>query len=277
MMKIKNGSRKVVRYAIPLLFVGQLLAAAPEAERIYLYGTGPDDAVEWEFYCSKGRQSDEWTTIPVPSNWEQHGFGNYNYGRDDDKHDESGLYRTTFFAPEAWKGQHVRLLFEGSMTQTEVKINGELIGAPNLGGYTPFRYNLNQKITFSKRDGSLSSDAKVRFGEENTLEILVKKQPDNYSLDMGERWADYWVFGGIYRPVYLEVQPPAFIDRVAIDARADGTFRMDVFPQVHKGIRTVDRRADPVIDAVRSHLPPTLEFMRACDELGLMVIAELTN
>ncbi len=41
--------------------------------------------------------------------------------------------------------------------------------------------------------------------------------------------ADYWVFGGIYRPVYLEVVPQQFIERVAIDARADGTFAMDVF------------------------------------------------
>jgi len=193
-------------------------------------------------------------TIPVPSNWEQHGFGNYNYGRENDKHDETGLYRTTFFAPEEWKGQHVRLVFEGAMTQTEVKINGESIGAPSEGGFTPFRYNLNQKITSSERDGSLKSNAKIRFGETNTLEVLVKKQPDNYSLGMGERWADYWVFGGIYRPVYLEVQPPAFIDRVAIDAKADGSFRMDVFPQVHKGVRTVDRRSKPVIDEVQAQI-----------------------
>ncbi|HUJ72154.1 MAG TPA: glycoside hydrolase family 2 TIM barrel-domain containing protein, partial [Verrucomicrobiae bacterium] len=33
--------------------------------------------------------------------------------------------------------------------------------------------------------------------------------------------------GGIYRPVYLEAEPPQFIERVAVDARADGVFTMD--------------------------------------------------
>jgi len=88
------------------------LTTSSFAEPVYISGTEPGDAMEWEFFCSKGRQSGEWTTIPVPSNWEQHGFGNYNYGRDDEKHDETGLYRTTFFAPQAWKDQHVRLVFE---------------------------------------------------------------------------------------------------------------------------------------------------------------------
>ena len=88
------------------------LTTSSFAEPVYISGTEPGDVMEWEFFCSKGRQSGEWTTIPVPSNWEQHGFGNYNYGRDDEKHDETGLYRTTFFAPQAWKDQHVRLVFE---------------------------------------------------------------------------------------------------------------------------------------------------------------------
>jgi hypothetical protein len=102
-------------------------AAPQEAERIYLSGKGPSDAVEWDFKCSEGRRSDEWTKIPVPSNWEQHGFGNYNYGREKfgTKHAETGTYRTTFKAPWEWKKKkHVRLVFEGSMTQTSVKLNG---------------------------------------------------------------------------------------------------------------------------------------------------------
>ena len=36
------------------------------------------------------------------------------------------------------------------------------------------------------------------------------------------------MFGGIYRPVYLEAVPQQFIERVAIDARADGSFAMEV-------------------------------------------------
>ena len=43
----------------------------------------------------------------------------------------------------------------------------------------------------------------------------------NYSVTHAERDADYWVFGGIFRPVWLQAEPAQFVDRVAIDARAD--------------------------------------------------------
>ena len=52
-------------------------APATDTQIQYLSGTGPEDAVSWEFYCTGGRQSGVWTRIPVPSCWEQHGFGTY--------------------------------------------------------------------------------------------------------------------------------------------------------------------------------------------------------
>jgi hypothetical protein len=199
--------------------------AADQVERVYLSGEGPSSAVEWDFLCSAGRNSGQWSRIPVPSNWEQHGFGGYNYGREEfgTKHDETGTYRTTFMMPRAWKSKHVRLVFEGSMTQTSIRINGKTVGFPNYGGYHPFRYILDK--------------TNVRYGQQNTLEVLVKKKPDYEGLDQAERQADYWIFGGIYRPVYLEIQPREFVNRVAIDAKADGTFRVDIFPQVQHPTR----------------------------------------
>ena len=49
------------------------------------------------------------------------------------------------------------------------------------------------------------------------------------SINAAERRGDYWNYGGIYRPVYLEAVPPTSIDRVAIDAKADGSLTADVF------------------------------------------------
>ena len=69
----------------------------------------------------------------------------------------------------------------------------------------------------------------LKFDEPNLLEVTVAKHSANDSVNRAERTADYWVFGGIYRPVYLEAVPQRFIERVAIDARADGQFAMDVF------------------------------------------------
>ena len=58
--------------------------------------------------------------------------------------------------------------------------------------------------------------------------MLVSKESSNESVNEAERHSDFWIFGGIYRPVYLEAHPAESIERVAIDARHDGAFRMDV-------------------------------------------------
>lgn len=57
----------------------------------------------------------------------------------------------------------------------------------------------------------------------------MSKMSSDRSVNNAERYADYWVFGGIFRPVYLEAFPAEYIERVAIDAQADGTFVMDLF------------------------------------------------
>jgi hypothetical protein len=231
---LKNYSRMDTRLKtmlLCLLLLGSSHVFAQTAERIYLSGQGPSDAVGWDFHCSSGRQSGEWTRIPVPSNWEQHGFGGYDYGHvsPEEKHDEVGTYKTTFQVPASWRDQYVRLVFEGAMTETSIKVNGIPVGTPNQGGYLPFRYPLNSPQAYANNC--------LKYGEVNELEVRVAKRPSNASLDVAERSADYWVFGGIYRPVYLEVLPKAFLHRLAIDARADGSLVVDVFPQIHRPLK----------------------------------------
>src|SRR5690606_32939969 len=110
-----------------LLYVFGFLTASygQETEIVFLSGTGSDHTVEWDFFCTEGRNSGKWTSIPVPSNWELHGFGKYNYGHDkeSDRGKETGLYRRAFYAPAGWRNRTVNIVFEGSMTDTEVKIN----------------------------------------------------------------------------------------------------------------------------------------------------------
>jgi hypothetical protein len=43
-----------------------------------------------------------------------------------------------------------------------------------------------------------------------------------------ERQGDFWNFGGIYRPVYLEALPAQYIDWTGIDANANGEFKADL-------------------------------------------------
>jgi hypothetical protein len=68
----------------------------------------------------------------------------------------------------------------------------------------------------------------VKPGGENIIEVDVAKESSNRKTNAAERLADYWVFGGIYRPVWLEAMPAESIGHVAIDARADGTLTADL-------------------------------------------------
>jgi len=184
-------------------------ASADETQVLYLSGQGKDDPVTWEFFCTAGRNSGQWTTIGVPSNWELQGFGAYNYGNERSKSDEQGKYRRKFTVPDAWADQRVFIVFEGVMTDAEVRINGQSAGPKHQGGFYRFKYEITDLI---------------KLGE-NLLEVDVSKVSADGSVEQAERQADYWVFGGICRPVYLEAVPETFIESIAIDARAEGSFR----------------------------------------------------
>lgn len=198
-----------------LAAMGVLGVEAQPTERIYLSGTDVEHPRTWDFYCSGGQNSGAWRTIQVPSCWEQQGYGDYTYGRfyrtkGLKPSTETGRYRTTFKVP---KGGHYRLVFEGSMTDTEVWIDGKKVGPTHQGGFTEFSYDVTPFI---------------RPNKVQRLEVLVHKESANASVNEAERRADWWLFGGIYRPVYIEVMPKAHISHVAIDARATGEIYADV-------------------------------------------------
>lgn len=201
---------------------------AQETRKIYLSGTGFGNTVKWDFYCTEGRNSGKWKKIEVPSQWELQGFGEYTYGRwykDKDRNSgmvrrlknpsmEQGIYRHTFSVPAAYQGQQVSLVFDGVMTDTEVSVNGQVVGPKHQGGFYRFSYDITDFIS---------------FGKKNILEVTVWKHSSNKSVNNAERKADWWLFGGIYRPVFLEIKPMRHIDRLAVNARADGSIDAQVF------------------------------------------------
>lgn len=199
---------------LPALLSQKALGQDTQTQTLYLSGKDKDHQVEWQFFCSDGARSGEWSTIRVPSCWEQEGFGHYNYGHDRPAHNEQGIYRTSFVLPEKWDRKRIFIVFEGVMTDAEVRINGNPAGPVHQGAFYRFKYDITSLV---KRQ------------EENTLEVTVSKESSNKSINEAERRADYWIFGGIFRPVYLEAQPDTFIDHVAIDARHTGELRADLW------------------------------------------------
>lgn len=210
--------RQILILLIAVIFQQGISQNSTETEIQYLSGKGKDSMVTWDFYCSDGMNSKKWTKIGVPSCWELQGFGFYNYGHDakfkKEIHDEYGLYKHSFLATDNWKNKDVTIVFEGVMTDAEVKINGKLAGEIHQGAFYEFKYNISKLL---------------KYGQENLLEVKVNKVSANASINYAERNADFWIFGGIFRPVYLKISPKEKIERVAIDAKTDGTIVADIF------------------------------------------------
>lgn len=187
-------------------------AQASHPERIYLSGKGIDDTKTWEFFCSSGQNSGKWKKIEVPCNWELQGFGAYTYGRwykvkGERPSDETGIYRYRFDAPKTWTGQRVKIFFDGVMTDVEVFVNGKPAGEMHQGGFYRFQYDITPLL---------------HLGKKNLLEVKVAKESANRSINAAERKADWWLFGGIYRPVWLEVVPEVHIDHFVLSADHQG-------------------------------------------------------
>ena len=211
----------IIRRALLALGICSALnmqAQAPHPERIYLSGTGTDYTRTWEFYCSKGQNSGKWKSIEVPSCWELQGFGEYTYGRyytikGAKPSDETGIYRYRFLTPDCGKNDRIKLFFDGVMTDAEVRVNGKPAGQIHQGAFYRFSYDITSLL---KAEG------------ENLLEVKVAKQSANKSVNAAERRADWWLYGGIYRPVWLEVVPDVSMEHFILDARADGSLRASV-------------------------------------------------
>ncbi|MBL7743547.1 MAG: glycoside hydrolase family 2 [Chitinophagaceae bacterium] len=238
--------KTLVFAACSLLFVTSLKAQQKQIQ--YLSGTDAKNTVQWDFFCTAGHNSGEWKEIQVPSCWEQQGFGNYNYGRDYKTngknarfYDEKGMYKYTFKVPASWKGRVVNIVFDGSMTDTEVKINGKSAGDVHRGAFYRFKYDISSFLNYDKP---------------NLLEVTVSKMSSDASVNNAERLADYWVFGGIFRPVFLEAMPKQYIDYVSIDAKADGKFAMQVWTkgltQNAAVVTTITNAAKKVVSTVKT-------------------------
>ena len=133
----------------------------------------------WDFKLDQGRRSGEWHPIPVPSQWEQQGFGAYYYGTqgrgkpDDDPviPKETGTYKRSFDIPGTWKGRDIHVIFEAAMTDTTVTINGKSAGPTHQGGFYRFSYDITKLVK----------------GGRNEIEVVVAKESSNSSVNRAER------------------------------------------------------------------------------------------
>ena len=216
----RNNMKKIIISALTLLAAASGAVAQTGSvltQRQYLSGHGCDDMVQWDFYCTGGNNSGKWTKIGVPSCWELQGFGTYQYGMKfygkafpEGVADEKGMYKYEFKLPKEWANHHIELVFEASMTDTQVMINKRKAGSKHMGAFYRITYDVSDRVFFGDK--------------KNLLEVTVSKESENAGVNLAERRADYWNFGGIFRPVFIVCKPALNIERTAINATADGEF-----------------------------------------------------
>lgn len=133
-----------------------------------------------------------WTTIPVPSNMELHGFGVPIYVNSafawgpptpptvPRERNSVGSYRRRFEVPASWAGRRVRLTFDGVNSAFSVWVNGTRVGYSE-DSRLPAEFDITDH---------------VRPGE-NLLAVEVYRYSDGSYLEC----QDFWRLSGIFRDV----------------------------------------------------------------------------
>ncbi len=131
----------------------------------------------------------------MPSCWEMRGFGTYSYYQDVANANETGRYKYSFKIASQHKSKRIIVVFDAAMTETEIKIKGKSAGPVHQGGFYQFKYDIIDLIQFDKV---------------NLLEATVTKKSTTNSINRAERPTDFWLLGGIFRPVQLEILPTTY-------------------------------------------------------------------
>ncbi len=196
------------------------LSAGRMPARSYYIPTGDATCVSlngtWQFkYFENGdaaTEPDSWDTIPVPSCWQMHGYGNPNYTNVCYPHpfdppyvpdiNPCGWYRRTFTAVD---GRCTYLVLEGVSSCARVFVNGAQVG-DTQGSRLQAEFDLTPYI----QPG------------ENTLLIQVWKWcAGSYLEDQ-----DQFRFHGIFRDVYLLHRPEGHLHDLSIASVDNKAFRI---------------------------------------------------
>ena len=176
-----------------------------------------------EFYKVEYKVED-WKTIPVPSNWQMHGYGiprytNYKYPPSvkktriphiDMNYNPVGSYRRVFTLPEHWKeDREIFLHFDGVKSAFYIWINGQEVGY-SQGSMTPAEFNITPYL---KAKG------------ENIIAVEVYRWSDGSYLER----QDMWCLSGIFRDVYIYSTPKIHLRDFFLTCKLDTTYKRGSF------------------------------------------------
>ena len=96
-----------------------------------------------------------------------------------------GWYRKEFVLDEGDRGKRVHVSFEGAFQKTDVWLNGRSLGT-HKGGYTGFTFDITDALAGGKQPN-----------------VLAVRVDNTFDYDIPPHTADYAMYGGLYRDVYL--------------------------------------------------------------------------
>ncbi|MES3093987.1 glycoside hydrolase family 2 TIM barrel-domain containing protein [Sphingomonas aerolata] len=205
------------RYVAAAVIAVMAAPAAAQSERSVV-----PLAQGWEFQrggdvdpAQAAQAAGSWERVSVPHTWNRVGYympdpqTHLNNAESVDKYQGVGWYRMTFTPPAMDAGQRAWLQFDAASRTAEVWLNGQRIGG-HKGGFSRFR---------------LDATRALRTGQPNTLLVKVDNtQPAQGSstADILPLAGDFFVHGGLYRPVSLIVTNAVHVDM--LDAGGSGIF-----------------------------------------------------
>ncbi len=191
----------------PRAAFGQGRALEVSLDGLWLFRTDPDNRGEAEGWAAPGAAGEGWDEVAVPSTWQ--------VAPQTADHLGPAWYRREFAAPEAWRGQIVRIEFEAVFHTAAVFINGHKAGEHVGQGYTAFALDITELVEFGRANT-------VAVRADNSFAPAMLPRKDSY---------DWTPDGGITRPVRLIVTGPVYIQDLWVDAVPDltkGTAELDL-------------------------------------------------
>ncbi len=161
------------------------------------------------------------TPIRIPSPWNVNSFPDdeglggdfrtYPSYPDAWKKAQMGWLRRNFSVPATWKGQRLILHFSAVAGETQVLVNGKLVGTHD-DIFLPFDVDITEA---------------VKVGGQNTLQVGVRKsslrdvqgQYGRRPYQGGSFWGQHIV--GIWQDVFLEAVPPIHVENVFVKPNVD--------------------------------------------------------
>lgn len=176
---------------------------AQNNQKQFLNGTwdfkiDPYSQGEKEGWQNENLNTTSWDKMNVPGNWDL--VNEYS------EYAGNAWYSRIFTVDKSSEHQQIRLVFQSVYNDAKVWINGNFVGE-NHFGYLPFHFDISKYL---------------KIGQENRITVLA-----NNVFKKGA----FWNWGGIRRPVWLEITPLARIEFQHIDAIPDlkkGTANLSV-------------------------------------------------